>query len=318
MIKNNIASDLLIDIFNEFKKQSIEYVLLRNYEKLPYDNDSKDVDILIKACTIDNTLNLILKEAKELGYNCIWLNPLDYLVGLVLAKIENGIIYSIKIDLFIGLKWRGIEYINSDLILSKKIPYKEFFVPSKESEAFIMIMYYILYAKGIRDKYLNHIYCYATNNIDDFNYILTKTLDLSLSLKISKLITQNQIEEIVSLRKDIIKKLLSKNINLSYIFNLLKHIKSEYIDRKKFGSMVNITNLNSEELNVLKECFISLGISKEKQKSINIELKNNNIMLIDKSININKDSRYITIEKENSFEDKLTKIFKELEKRYLK
>ena len=60
------------------------------------------------------------------------------------------------------------------------------------------------------------------------------------------------------------------------------------------------------------------GISKEKQKSINIELKNNNIMLIDKSININKDSRYITIEKENSFEDKLTKIFKELEKRYLK
>lgn len=317
-MKNNIASDFLVNIFKKFKKKSIEYVVLRNYEKLPYDNDSKDVDILIKPSTIDNTLNLILKEAKELGYNCIWLNPLDYLVGLVLAKIENGIIYSIKIDLFIGLKWRGIEYINSDLILSKKIPYKEFFVPSKESEAFIMIMYYILYAKGIRDKYLNHIYCYATNNIDDFNYILTKTLDLSLSLKISKLITQNQIEEIVSLRKDIIKKLLSKNINLSYIFNLLKHIKSEYIDRKKFGSMVNITNLNSEELNVLKECFISLGISKEKQKSINIELKNNNIMLIDKSININKDSRYITIEKENSFEDKLTKIFKELEKRYLK
>lgn len=317
-MNNNIASDFLVNIFKKFKKKSIEYVILRNYEKLPYDNDSKDVDILIKACTIDNTLNLILKEAKELGYNCIWLNPLDYLVGLVLAKIENGIIYSIKIDLFIGLKWRGIEYINSDLILSKKIPYKEFFVPSKESEAFIMIMYYILYAKGIRDKYLNHIYCYATNNIDDFNYILTKTLDSSLSLKISKLITQNQIEEIVSLRKDIIKKLLSKNINLSYIFNLLKHIKSEYIDRKKFGSMVNITNLNSEELNVLKECFISLGISKEKQKSINIELKNNNIMLIDKSININKDSRYITIEKENSFEDKLTKIFKELEKRYLK
>jgi hypothetical protein len=55
-----------------------------------------------------------------------------------------------------------------------------------------------------------------------------------------------------------------------------------------------------------------------KKFSINIELKNNNIMLIDKSININKDSRYITIEKENSFEDKLTKIFKELEKRYLK
>jgi hypothetical protein len=317
-MNNNIASDFLVNIFKKFKKNSIEYVILRNYEKLPYDNDSKDVDILIKACTIDNTFNLILKEAKELGYNCIWLNPLDYLVGLVLAKIENGIIYSIKIDLFIGLKWRGIEYINSDLILSKQIPYKEFFVPSKESEAFIMIMYYILYAKGIRDKYLNHIYCYATNNIDDFNYILTKTLDSSLSLKISKLITQNQIEEIVSLRKDIIKKLLSKNINLSYIFNLLKHIKSEYIDRKKFGSMVNITNLNSEELNVLKECFISLGISKEKQKSINIELKNNNIMLIDKSININKDSRYITIEKENSFEDKLTKIFKELEKRYLK
>ena len=317
-MNNNIASDFLVNIFKKFKKNSIEYVILRNYEKLPYDNDSKDVDILIKACTIDNTFNLILKEAKELGYNCIWLNPLDYLVGLVLAKIENGIIYSIKIDLFIGLKWRGIEYINSDLILSKQIPYKEFFVPSKESEAFIMIMYYILYAKGIRDKYLNHIYCYATNNIDDFNYILTKTLDSSLSLKISKLITQNQIEEIVSLRKDIIKKLLSKNINLSYIFNLLKHIKSEYIDRKKFGSMVNITNLNSEEFDELKECFISLGISKEKQKSINIELKNNNIMLIDKSININKDSRYITIEKENSFEDKLTKIFKELEKRYLK
>lgn len=78
-MNNNIASDFLVNIFKKFKKNSIEYVILRNYEKLPYDNDSKDVDILIKACTIDNTFNLILK-AKNLVNNCIWLNPLDYLV----------------------------------------------------------------------------------------------------------------------------------------------------------------------------------------------------------------------------------------------
>ena len=63
-MNNNIASDFLVNIFKKFKKNSIEYVILRNYEKLPYDNDSKDVDILIKACTIDNTFNLILKEFK--------------------------------------------------------------------------------------------------------------------------------------------------------------------------------------------------------------------------------------------------------------
>ncbi len=317
-MKNNIASDFLVKIFKKLKNESIEYVVLRNYEKLPFDNDSKDVDILINPNEIKHSLNLILKEAKELGYSCIWLNPLDYLVGLVLAKVKDGAIYSVKIDLFIGLKWRGIEYINSDLILSRAIPYKEFFVPSKESEAFIMILYYTLYAKGIRDKYLNHIYSYSTNNIDDFKDILTKTLDSSLSSKISNLTTQNKIKEVVFLRKDIIKKLLSKNINLSYIFNLLKHIKSEYIDRKKFGSIVNIENLNSEEFDELKECFISLGISKEKTKKIAIELKNNNIILIDDSININKDSKYITITKDNSFEVKLTKLFKALEKRYLK
>ena len=47
-MNNNIASDFLVNIFKKFKKNSIEYVILRNYEKLPYDNDSKDVDILLK------------------------------------------------------------------------------------------------------------------------------------------------------------------------------------------------------------------------------------------------------------------------------
>jgi hypothetical protein len=85
---NNIASDFLVNIFKKFKKKSIEYVVLRNYEKLPFDNDSKDVDILIKPSTIDNTLNLILKEAKELKLRVIAKNESTTNINALITQLE--------------------------------------------------------------------------------------------------------------------------------------------------------------------------------------------------------------------------------------
>ena len=61
MITNELASDFLISLFKTFRINNIRYAVLRNYEKLPEFNDSKDVDFLIDPGQLNLAYKLLLK-----------------------------------------------------------------------------------------------------------------------------------------------------------------------------------------------------------------------------------------------------------------
>lgn len=147
-----LASDFLELFFNQLDTRGVNYVVLRNAEGLPYHNNSKDIDLLFSPKEILDAKRLVFEIAEELEYKCIWKNPLDYLYGLVLVKQVDDVIYSVKLDLFNGLIWRGFSYCKVDEILAKRVNYNVL-IPERLDEAVIMICYYSLYAKRIRVKY---------------------------------------------------------------------------------------------------------------------------------------------------------------------
>ena len=130
IITHKLASDFLTLFFERLEDQNIDYAVLRNYEGLPDINSSKDVDLLFKSSDIGIAKNLALDIAANIGYKCIWKNPLDYLEGLVFVKQQDKIVYSVKLDLFRELKWRGFSYCNSHEILKNNCPkmYKSWIV----------------------------------------------------------------------------------------------------------------------------------------------------------------------------------------------
>ena len=83
IIKSDFADDLVTIFFKKLNDNSIEYAVLRNYEGLPEKNTSKDIDILLNPIEIENTQNVLMECASNLGYLLIWSNPLDFLKGFI-------------------------------------------------------------------------------------------------------------------------------------------------------------------------------------------------------------------------------------------
>lgn len=266
---NKFPSDFVKQFFTNLNKDNIRYAVLRNYELLPEDNDSKDVDIIVEPAVINEVVVILKETAQDNGYQLIWVNELDYLEGFVFVKIDGSNVYSIKLDIFNGFKWRGCSYINHNVILNSTIEYNGFKVPLKAHEAFIMIVYYVLYAKGIKSKYLEKISTNANNNINDFKKIIELTFQPKLAKKIIDLVKINKIEELVSLRAEIRSNVISNNYkNKNILSSFIEHIKTEYWSRNKFGTMITFSGPDgagkSTLVDAVMDVFYSLGINGSK------------------------------------------------------
>ncbi len=257
--KNNLASDLLKLFFVNLNKNEINYVVLRHYEGLPYINFSKDVDILISSSDQADIETILKQIAKELNYQIIWNNNLDYLTGFVFVKLVENNIFSVKIDLFIGLKWHGCFYINQNYIFKKKVDYNGFKVPNKGHEAFIMIVYYLLYAKKIKQKYHELIYQNSKNYFDEFKLIVQDNFSKKNSDKIIDLITNKSLDKIVTIRKDIRNEIILKNFKEKLFFkNYFTHFKCEVFDRRKMGTLISFSGPDGAGKSTLVKPFIDL------------------------------------------------------------
>jgi len=262
MINNLFSSDLVKSFFNNLDNKNLKYAVLRNYELLPDDNNSKDVDIVIMPNELQRVIEILKETAKNTGYQLIWTNELDYLGGFVFVKIEDSNIYSVKIDLFNGFKWRGCSYINHNVILESAIKYNGFKVPIKAHEAFIMIVYYILYAKTIKSKYLELIHTNAIQNIKAFKHITEITFPTVLAKQILEFVEKDKIIELVSLRKEIRSSVINYNIkNEPIVRNFYKHIKTEYWTRNTFGALIAFSGPDGAGKSTLVDAVMELFCS---------------------------------------------------------
>lgn len=298
---NFFASDLVSLVFKVFNTENIKYVVLRNYELLPENNDSKDVDILVAPESIEKSISLLIDSAQKMDYQLIWKNKLDYLQGFVFSKIKENRIYSIKLDIFNGLMWRGKFYIDHNIILSRAIEYNGLKVPLKSHESFIMIVYYILYAKNIRKKYLIPIYINAINDLYNFKLITEKTFRSSLSREIILLVENNNVSSLVKLRKKIINNLIFYNlVDFKYFFRLFYHIKTEYLDRNYFGTLISFSGSasidKSKNINTFNQFFYSLGITKNETS---YRLFSSKILKLSLFKSINKLNFHVNVNEQN-------------------
>lgn len=260
MYKIKFASELITNFFSEVERNNIDYVVLRNYEELPESNSSKDVDILIDEHNIEFANSILLHVASQLKYHLIWENKLDYLSGYAFGRQTNNTIETIKIDLFCGLKWRGLNYIDTNIIFNTKEKYHSLYVPNKSHEAFIMILYYILYAKNIKSKYFDNIYS-CQNDIENFKKISNSTLGEELTNKILFKIESQQIKQLIANRNEIVIKTIDKNIMKlsSMIKSIITHVYYEFFKRNCFGTIV-LFEKDCDETEFINNMFMDLGI----------------------------------------------------------
>ena len=112
----------LKSLFANLNKLKQDYCVLRNYSCLPYDLKGSDLDILTSKKTFDLATELILGSVKTHNGFAVWREWNDCLRKILCFGTDfNGIRWSVPIDLFTGIRWKGLNYYPSDETLKDSI-----------------------------------------------------------------------------------------------------------------------------------------------------------------------------------------------------
>ena len=140
---------LILRLLDRLSSESVSWVYLRNYENLP-DEVGNDADILIPAGRRRELAEVLLEEAKKLGWDCVGQGEFSPL-ALYLANLRTGEI--LHIDLFDRLEWHCLEFADAGVVLANRKWNEQVFIPDENSEVYLNVVTRLLYHGEIREKH---------------------------------------------------------------------------------------------------------------------------------------------------------------------
>lgn len=147
------GAKLLEAIFEAWRAEGLEFLVLRNYDKLPLDAGN-DLDVLVELKSRAKAEALVLATAETFGYTLV--NRAEFSpVSLYLCSKETG--HVLQIDLFASLAWRGFMMLGADAVLGRRQARKTFFVPHPVDEAALNLLTRLLYTGRVKAAYRDGI-----------------------------------------------------------------------------------------------------------------------------------------------------------------
>ena len=124
---HKITNDFLTHLLVEYRKQGVEYCLLRNYKSIPNRIESSDVDILISSSAKRNNRATILKLAAKYGATLYSYYSDERFQQFFLSnRISSNDLFELKLDFFFDTEIYGVRLITGREILDSKVSYKNF------------------------------------------------------------------------------------------------------------------------------------------------------------------------------------------------
>lgn len=114
------ARQHLISEIIGFLNDKTEYAVLRNYEQLPYGNESRDIDIIIRRSSFRDLQYDLVSLIDSLGWSILTYLESDRLVTFVCAHTSNGVTDLIQWDFFFDTSVWGVQLMSADEFLSDR------------------------------------------------------------------------------------------------------------------------------------------------------------------------------------------------------
>ncbi|WP_040207159.1 hypothetical protein [Neobacillus jeddahensis] len=139
------------NLFNQLYVNKIPYLIERNYEMLP-DNVENDLDLLIEYKNLQKVKGII-------DFVLTGKNYYKVLDGFSLGT--NKLIYVnndqnldlIRLDLNYMFHYLGIEYLDIEIILNRRIKNKNFYIPHKKDELIMSLFTNYINNGQVKEKY---------------------------------------------------------------------------------------------------------------------------------------------------------------------
>lgn len=140
---------LVTAVFEAWRSAGVEFLVLRNYEKLPRETGN-DIDVLVLPGHLARAEEVLVSTAARIGYrlhNRAEFSP----VSLFFYHPESC--RQIQFDLFHCLNWRGFTLLPPHVLLRARMDLGAFAIPHPAHEAVISLITRQIYRGGVWDKY---------------------------------------------------------------------------------------------------------------------------------------------------------------------
>lgn len=204
-------SELHGTIFQEtvtcLKEHNIRYFVLRNYEKLPNENTSKDVDIIIEPGKLMAAKSLLMEAYKNAGLKH-YFETIFGRVHCMLGMDEERKI-SIHIDLIEGYLAKGFEIFTFDELYQHTMWYRGFCVMEPFYEGIMLYIYKQFgYMKPkLKQEYKECIFDTYQREPDQFRNVLSQLTDVNFAGNICNQIAQKDFDAVLQYAPKLTKKL---------------------------------------------------------------------------------------------------------------
>lgn len=146
-------TSFLYDFFATLKEYGVRYAVMRNSEALPESLGGSDLDLLVED---DKSARMVLGSAKKAAGGNGGAITVLYTTGAVvvcLAGKGNNGWWGCHIDIFVGLKYYGLPYVDTRLLMGNRILEKGTFYRLGDETDVVSFVKEILYTGKTRKSY---------------------------------------------------------------------------------------------------------------------------------------------------------------------
>ena len=149
MSEQTESAEFISAAFRAWRNAGVNFLVLRNYEQLPA-STSNDIDVLLQPRDLKRAEAILSQAAVQNGFRLH--NRAEFApVALYYSSLDSNA--QVHFDLFTCLAWRGLEFADAALFLSRKRELELFPVPHPADEAVCNLLSFLLYAGRVKEKY---------------------------------------------------------------------------------------------------------------------------------------------------------------------
>lgn len=171
MPESNTAGQFIAAVFERWRRERIEFLVLRNYEGLP-DRTTNDIDVLVARRQRRAAERLMLSVAHQQGF--VMHNRAEFST-LAFYFHHPSTLAQVHFDLFTDLQWRNLRFLECDEFLGRRIERNGFFVPHPADEAATNLLAYTIYSGRVKDKYKEQVSTVARGEAHAMQQLLARS-----------------------------------------------------------------------------------------------------------------------------------------------
>lgn len=185
-------SRLAIATFTRWQEASLPFVVLRNYEQLPYAT-GHDVDVLVPVSRIREAETILISAARDAGFH---LSNRAEFSPISIFFFNPDTLEQAQFDLFESLNWRGLTLIPAIPVLNWRVKRGVFAIPHPIHEAINNLMGRQIYHGYVKDKYKDFIHAIFTLYPQESQTKLRRMAGRTVAVKITRAILNQKWEEV--------------------------------------------------------------------------------------------------------------------------